>query len=166
MEFLFSPSGLELSFFSGVYSPSIGFTQSIGESAKQLVGLSGIFIGIGEVSGGVAFGLLGARTANKIGRDPIVILGFIIHVIAFFLIFLNLPNYANLGDTTEIGKNSSTLNGILNRNFNPLLSSHSLFESTASIGRPFMFFFAWPRRLMLQYANLFDARRSVPEKVN
>lgn len=98
-------TGLELSFFSGVYSPSIGFTQAIGESAKQLVGLSGIFIGVGEVSGGVAFGLLGARTSNKIGRDPIVILGFIIHIIAFFLIYLNIPNYANLGDTTEIGEN-------------------------------------------------------------
>ncbi|CRK93330.1 CLUMA_CG006871, isoform A [Clunio marinus] len=96
-------TGLELSFFSGVYSPSIGFTQAIGESAKQLVGLSGIFIGVGEVSGGVLFGLLGARTSNKIGRDPIVILGFIVHVIAFFFIFLNLPNNANLGDTTDIG---------------------------------------------------------------
>lgn len=52
----------------------------------------------------VAFGLLGARTSNKIGRDPIVILGFIIHIIAFFLIFLNIPNYANLGDTTDVGK--------------------------------------------------------------
>lgn len=96
--------GLELSFFSGVYSPSIGFTQAIGESAKQLVGLSGIFIGIGEVFGGVTFGLLGARTANKIGRDPIVILGFIVHILAFFLIFLNIPNSANLGDTADIGE--------------------------------------------------------------
>ena len=97
-------TGLELSFFSGVYSPSIGFTTQIGESAKQLVGLSGIFIGVGEVFGGVSFGLLGARTSNKLGRDPIVILGFIIHLIAFFLIFLNLPNAANLGDTSDIGE--------------------------------------------------------------
>lgn len=97
-------TGLELSFFSGVYSPSIGFTQAIGESAKQLVGLSGIFIGVGEVSGGVAFGLMGSRITNKIGRDPIVILGFVIHIIAFFLIFLNIPNYANFGDTMDIGR--------------------------------------------------------------
>jgi hypothetical protein len=97
-------SGLELSFFSGVYSPSIGFTLKIGESAKQLVGLSGICIGLGEVFGGVAFGLLGARTSTKLGRDPIVILGFIIHIVSFFLIFLNLPNAANLGDTSDIGE--------------------------------------------------------------
>lgn len=97
-------TGLELSFFSGVYSPSIGFTTAIGESAKQLVGLSGIFIGIGEVFGGVAFGLLGAKASNKLGRDPIVILGFIIHIIAFFLIFLNIPNLANFGDTADLGE--------------------------------------------------------------
>lgn len=96
--------GLELSFFSGVYGPSIGFTQAIGENAKQLVGLSGIFIGIGEVAGGITFGMLGARTSNKIGREPIVIMGFIIHIVAFFLIFLNLPNAAPFGDTSEIGK--------------------------------------------------------------
>ena len=54
--------------------------------------------------GGIAFGLLGARTSTKIGRDPIVILGFVIHIIAFFLIFLNLPNVANLGDTKDIGE--------------------------------------------------------------
>lgn len=87
-----------------MYSPSIGFTTKIGESAKQLVGLSGIFIGIGEVFGGVSFGLLGARTSNKLGRDPIVILGFIIHIVAFFLIFLNLPNVANFGETNDIGE--------------------------------------------------------------
>lgn len=85
--------GFELSFYSGVYSPSIGFTLRFGESAKQLVGLSGICIGIGEISGGVLFGLLGSRTI-KYGRDPIVIVGFIVHLLSFLLIYLNLPNDA------------------------------------------------------------------------
>lgn len=85
--------GFELSFYSGVYSPSIGFTLKMGESAKQLVGLSGIFIGIGEISGGVLFGLLGSKTI-KYGRDPIVIVGFIVHLISFVLIYLNLPDDA------------------------------------------------------------------------
>ncbi|KAG8236565.1 hypothetical protein J437_LFUL017021 [Ladona fulva] len=44
-------TGLELSFYSGVYSPSVGFTKQFGANAKQLVGLSGIFIGLGEVFG-------------------------------------------------------------------------------------------------------------------
>lgn len=91
---------MELSFFSGVYSPSIGFTLGFGESAKQLVGLSGICIGIGEVLGGVTFGLLGKKTI-RFGRDPIVIVGFVVHIVAFFLIYLNLPDNAPLGDTTD-----------------------------------------------------------------
>ncbi len=94
-------TGLELSFFSGVYGASIGFTQAFGESAKQLVGLNGIFIGVGEVFGGVLFGLLGSKT-KKFGRDAIVILGFIIHILAFFLVFLNLPNASPIGETNDV----------------------------------------------------------------
>ncbi|XP_037925519.1 UNC93-like protein MFSD11 [Hermetia illucens] len=94
-------TGLELSFYSGVYGPSIGFTLAISETPKQIVGLAGICIGAGEVIGGVGFGLLGSKT-NRFGRDPIVITGFIIHVIAFFLIFINLPNSAPFGDTHDI----------------------------------------------------------------
>ena len=93
-------TGLELSFFSGVYSPSIGFTSALGSDAKQYVGLSGICIGIGEVSGGILFGLLGSKM-KKVGRDLIVIFGFILHIVSFILIFLNLPNSAPFGDTTD-----------------------------------------------------------------
>lgn len=90
-----------MSFFSGVYGASIGFTNAIGSSAKQLVGLNGVFLGVGEVLGGVAFGLLGKRSA-KWGRDPIVITGFIIHIISYFLVFMNLPDVAVFGDTDEV----------------------------------------------------------------
>lgn len=92
-------TGFELSFYSGVYSASIGFTTKFSD-AKQLVGLSGIFIGLGAVLGGVTFGLLGSKTVRW-GRDPIVIFGFIIHIVSFFIIFLNLPNTSPFGDTTE-----------------------------------------------------------------
>lgn len=50
--------------------------------------------------GGAVFGILGAKT-NRWGRDPIVVGGFIIHVVAFFLIFLNLPNNAPFGATND-----------------------------------------------------------------
>ncbi|KAJ1527680.1 hypothetical protein ONE63_007639 [Megalurothrips usitatus] len=93
-------SGLELSFFSGVYSTCLGATKQLGDNAKQLVGLSGIFIGFGEVLGGALFGLLGRRT-TRLGRDPVVIIGFLVHIISFFAIFLNIPNNANLGETSD-----------------------------------------------------------------
>ncbi|XP_037943508.1 UNC93-like protein MFSD11 [Teleopsis dalmanni] len=94
-------TGLELSFFSGVYGPSIGFTKKISESPKQILGLAGICIGAGEVFGGGLFGILGPKT-TRFGRDPIVIAGYIVHLIAFFLIFLNLPNSAPFTDTNDI----------------------------------------------------------------
>lgn len=94
-------TGLELSFFSGVYSPSIGFTSAFGDIAKQLVGLSGICIGSGEVFGGVLFGLMGSKF-TRIGRNPIVIAGFVVHIISFVLIFLNLPDDSPFKDTSNI----------------------------------------------------------------
>lgn len=46
------------------------------------------------------FGILGSKTIRW-GRSPIVIAGFIIHIIAFFLIFLNIPNEAPMHSTSE-----------------------------------------------------------------
>ncbi|XP_075230897.1 UNC93-like protein MFSD11 [Lycorma delicatula] len=97
---VFIYTGLELTFFSGVYSASIGFTQQLGTGNKELVGLSGIFVGAGEIIGGVLFGILGSKTIRW-GRSPIVILGFIIHIISFICIGLNLPNASPLGETDD-----------------------------------------------------------------
>lgn len=93
-------TGLELSFFSGVYSSSIGFTLAIGPAAKQMVGLSGICIGLGEVAGGILFGMLGSN--RRIGRDAIAVLGMLLHLVAFALIYANLPDDAPFGDTEAV----------------------------------------------------------------
>ncbi|CAD6993703.1 unnamed protein product [Ceratitis capitata] len=94
-------TGMELSFFSGVYGPSIGFTKKIHTTPKEIVGLAGICIGAGEVFGGGLFGILAKKT-TRFGRDPIVIAGYVIHMVAFFLIFLNLPDNAPFKDTEDI----------------------------------------------------------------
>lgn len=44
-------SGLELSFYSGVYGTCIGATTHFGGAAKGLIGISGIVIGVGEIVG-------------------------------------------------------------------------------------------------------------------
>ncbi|RZF37371.1 hypothetical protein LSTR_LSTR009722 [Laodelphax striatellus] len=93
---------LELSFFSGIYSASLGFTLKFGEQAKELVAISGILIGVGEVLGGILFGLLGSKTASK-GRSPIILIGFLVHVTAFVLININLPNDAPFKNTNASG---------------------------------------------------------------
>lgn len=92
-------TGLELSFFSGVYSACLSFTQRFPDP-KMLVGLSGIFIGCGEIIGGATFGIFGSKTI-KFGRDPIILLGFLVHIVCFYLIFLNVPSAAPLGDTYD-----------------------------------------------------------------
>lgn len=122
--------GIEFAFLSGVYSPSIGFTREF-EDSKRLVGLSGIFIGAGEItgfyknnvslcleakcllrerivlsSGGALFGILGSKT-NRHGRDPVIMLGFLTQAIGFFLIFLNIPDTAPFGDTNDVAYISS-----------------------------------------------------------
>ncbi|XP_017041086.1 UNC93-like protein MFSD11 [Drosophila ficusphila] len=94
-------TGLELSFFSGVFGSAIGFTTKIAETPKEIVGLVGICIGAGEVFGGGLFGILGNKT-TRYGRDPIVIAGYVMHMAAFFMTFINLPNSAPFKDTTEI----------------------------------------------------------------
>lgn len=93
-------SGLELTFWSGVYGSCIGFTKSFGDHAKSLVGVHGIVLGVGEIIGGLLFGILGHTMSNR-GRDPIVILGFLVHMISFFLIFINLPSDSPFGDTSS-----------------------------------------------------------------
>ncbi|XP_034960459.1 UNC93-like protein MFSD11 [Zootoca vivipara] len=85
-------TGLELTFFSGVYGTCIGAVNKFGTEEKSLIGLSGIFIGIGEILGGGIFGLLSKN--SRFGRNPVVMLGIVVHFAAFYLIFYNMPNDA------------------------------------------------------------------------
>ncbi|NXS35863.1 MFS11 protein, partial [Pomatostomus ruficeps] len=85
-------TGLVLTFFSGVYGTCIGAVNRFGSEEKSLIGLSGIFIGVGEILGGGIFGLLSKRSRS--GRNPVVMLGILVHFIAFYLIFFNMPNDA------------------------------------------------------------------------
>ncbi|XP_012538771.1 UNC93-like protein MFSD11 [Monomorium pharaonis] len=96
-------TGLELTFYSGVYSSSIGFMMVFGDQRKSLVGLSGIFVGVGEVVGGAIFGILASKISGKCGGWPVVITGLVVHLFAFISIFLNMPNDAPFADTTNVG---------------------------------------------------------------
>ncbi|XP_050420517.1 UNC93-like protein MFSD11 [Adelges cooleyi] len=104
MSFFFT--GLHLSFYSGVYSSSIGFTTAIGPNSKQLVGLSGIFIGVGEILGGFLFSILGKKATTTevgskgFGHSAVIALGFVTNIVAYGLIFINLPNESPFGDTS------------------------------------------------------------------
>uniref|UniRef100_A0A671KAM4 UNC93-like protein MFSD11 n=1 Tax=Sinocyclocheilus anshuiensis TaxID=1608454 RepID=A0A671KAM4_9TELE len=84
--------GLELTFYSGVYGTCLGAMTQFGDDAKGLIGLSGILIGVGEILGGGVFGIL--DKCNRFGRNPVVFLGLFTHIVAFYLIFLNIASDA------------------------------------------------------------------------
>lgn len=96
-------SGLELSFYSGVYGTCIGATAQFGDAAKGLIGISGIVVGIGEIVGGGFFGLLCKN--NRFRRTSVVFLGMVVHFVAFYLIFLNIPDDAPIVFKTNTQKN-------------------------------------------------------------
>ncbi|XP_077589873.1 UNC93-like protein MFSD11 [Stigmatopora nigra] len=85
-------SGLELSFYSGIYGTCLGATEQFGETAKGLIGISGIVVGVGEIIGGGLFGLVCKN--NRFRRTSVVFLGMVVHFVAFYLIFLNIPDDA------------------------------------------------------------------------
>merc|ERR1712223_637618 len=92
---------LQLSIWSGVYPTSVGFFGGLGTDRKALATIALISIAAGEVIGGATFGFFGHLTAKR-GRDPIVVLGFILSMLAYFLTFLAIPNSANLNETEEL----------------------------------------------------------------
>uniref|UniRef100_A0AAX7TVE9 Major facilitator superfamily domain containing 11 n=1 Tax=Astatotilapia calliptera TaxID=8154 RepID=A0AAX7TVE9_ASTCA len=95
--------GLELSFYSGVYGTCIGATAQFAEAAKGLIGISGIVVGIGEIVGGGLFGLLCKN--SRFRRTSVVFLGMVAHFVAFYLIFLNIPDDAPIVfETTSLKK--------------------------------------------------------------
>lgn len=97
-------TGLELTFFSGVYGTCIGAVNKFGTEEKSLIGLSGIFIGIGEILGGSLFGLLSKN--DRFGRNPVVLLGILVHFVAFYLIFLNMPADAPIAPVEGTSSNA------------------------------------------------------------
>ncbi|TRZ04281.1 hypothetical protein DNTS_003230 [Danionella cerebrum] len=76
----------------GIYGTCIGATSHFGDAAKGLVGISGLIVGVGEIVGGGLFGLL--MKNNRFRRTSVVFLGMVVHFVAFYLIFLNIPDDA------------------------------------------------------------------------
>lgn len=94
--------GLGIAFNSGVYSAAVGFTKQLGPDSAKLVPLVMIFIGIGEIiSGGMQI-LYGERISKYKWGGPIVVLvGVLMQLVAYTLIFLYLPDSSIFGETYD-----------------------------------------------------------------
>lgn len=96
-------TGLNQSLWAGVYSGCIGWTKGFGPDRKSLASLSAILVAVGEVVGGVLFGMF-ASIFTKRGRWPIVVLGGCLSLLTYSFMFINFPMEANDNDETdEIG---------------------------------------------------------------
>ncbi|KAK7940529.1 hypothetical protein WMY93_003855 [Mugilogobius chulae] len=118
-------SGLELSFYSGVYGTCIGATTHFGGAAKGLIGISGIVIGAGEIVGGGLFGLLCKN--NRFRRTSVVFLGMVVHFVAFYLIFLNIP-----ADAPVVFKTTTQMSPYLSPSVSIALLCSSCLDSETS----------------------------------
>lgn len=75
-----------------------------------------MLLGLGEIVGGAAFGLLGSKTASN-RRDTIILLGFLLHTAAFISVYFNLPAVASIQTTTSSGYMASNLGLALTTSF-------------------------------------------------
>ncbi|GAU99681.1 hypothetical protein RvY_10642 [Ramazzottius varieornatus] len=90
---------LEQTFYSSVYQSSLGYTKQFGSGVSEsLVGLSGVCVGCGEILGSFVYGLVD-KWFPRIGRDPVVVSGYLLHMLAFALVYVNIPHDAPLGNT-------------------------------------------------------------------
>jgi len=96
---LFLYSGFSLSFFSGIYTTSVGNTKLL-EGAASMLGLVGVGIGLGQVVGGGIF-VFGSNILNKLSRTILLNICLFIHFGAFVCIYLNIPKTANQDESYD-----------------------------------------------------------------
>ncbi|XP_015781388.1 UNC93-like protein MFSD11 isoform X2 [Tetranychus urticae] len=90
--------GLEITFFSGLYSTSIAFTRAFGVDRKKYSGECGLLIGIGEILAGLI-----SMLSSKCKKPGIAILisAYLIYLGTFSCIYVNLPAASTLLETAE-----------------------------------------------------------------
>ncbi|KAG8306436.1 DUF895 domain membrane protein [Homalodisca vitripennis] len=105
ISFMFLPksaSTQKQAFWNGIYSPSVGFTLAFGDSAKELVALSGIFMTFGAVFGALCLIVLsGWIRGHRYARRMFVLAGCTAQMLAYLISYINLPNSAVFGNTHE-----------------------------------------------------------------
>ncbi|EYC26680.1 hypothetical protein Y032_0010g907 [Ancylostoma ceylanicum] len=94
-------SGIETSFYTGVYTACLSAATALNMGSERIISYAVLAMGAGQISGGLLFGVF--PRSNALNRSQIVILGMILHILAFFLCFLNLPMEAPLHKTSSIG---------------------------------------------------------------
>ncbi|KAI1692798.1 ion channel regulatory protein UNC-93 domain-containing protein [Ditylenchus destructor] len=96
-------TGLQLSFWSGIYPTCISFTQKLGSNTKGLIALNLIAQGVAEAIAAVVCICLNNSTRFKVSRVNIICFGTLSHVVAYCIIGLSFPALAPLYETDGSG---------------------------------------------------------------
>ncbi|CAI2357679.1 unnamed protein product [Caenorhabditis sp. 36 PRJEB53466] len=102
LAFVFAYTGIEQSFWTSIYPTSVSFTRKLGSNTNALLALNAICTGFGQMFAGAIFGLLGDKS-RKIGRDSIILLGTIVHLVVYALCYINFPADSSLKKTDDMG---------------------------------------------------------------
>ncbi|CCJ09400.1 UNC93-like protein MFSD11 [Caenorhabditis elegans] len=99
---IFLYTGFSRSFWIAIYPTCIKFTPALGDNTAKLLAMSGIATGIGQIVAGGIFSVLGKRV-RILGKDMIVVIACVLHLICFVLIYLFFPYDAPLHPTQNVG---------------------------------------------------------------
>ncbi|CAJ0933910.1 unnamed protein product, partial [Mesorhabditis belari] len=102
LAFAFSYTGIEQSFWTGVYPTCISYTLKLGDNTNSMLALTAMCEGLGHIMAGGAFGILATKT-KKLGRDSIVLCGTIVQLICFAGVYINIPADAPIRQTNDTG---------------------------------------------------------------
>ncbi|KAL1124501.1 hypothetical protein AAG570_001127 [Ranatra chinensis] len=96
-------AGFQQSFGQGIFGSCIGFTRQFGVQAKQLVPLSGLVYGVGDLVGGIGQAALNTvKSKIKCWSVVMVCLGYCCQAAAYIIVYLTIPNNAVFGESTEL----------------------------------------------------------------
>ncbi len=70
------------------------------DTRKRLIGLHGILVGCGEILGGGLFGFI-TKPKTSSQRALMVLIGFILQMIYYYSVFVNIPADATAHETTK-----------------------------------------------------------------
>lgn len=85
-----------MSFYVLAFPTSVGSTTALPDP-KSLVGIAGLMVGTGEVSGAIGWGLVN-KWAKVWGRGIVIISSTFCHITAFVLLYLSIPEDAPFGE--------------------------------------------------------------------